>query len=719
MSARLRTIAALLLAAAVLAAAGSVVASTLACVLAHDPSLPWLDAWTSVTLAQQQAMGQLGLADLWEPHNEHRILVPRLLFLADFLWCSGRGRLPLAATWVVQAAHALLLVALVRKGGRRGVGVTLAATGVFVALAFSDLQIENLAEPFQVQFVLVYLAATAAFAALARARTHGGIFLAASLGAGAVATASMANGVAVWPLLVVLAAALGMGWRRVVLLALVGAAAVAVYLFGFAPAPPEGASTSPPGLVDVAVRGLCYLGGPFRRLLPSLPASAAAGAVALGLFVTFAASAARRSVEARRDPAAGRDPPSAAELVLLHVGLFVLGTAALTAFGRAGLPLVAMWAPRYSTPVLLLWSVLLALGLVRGGWRAGAAAVPAAALLLSATLQPQTHVPDPLWAHRLIGELALRCGVVDEHVRALAGPMFKPERPESFRGLVAFLREQRLSVFAKDDDDDLVGQSLHERFAVGPADLALGVIDHAQPVPGSGWGVACRGWAWSRADRAPPAAVLLTNGHGDVVGRALLLGVRRDVVAAQPEVKDPRVQWHGFASIDAADPTLVAHVVTAGGCASPFATLRVPVPDLVPLAEVGDDLGARVTSLNGSWGAGDPPGEAAGTFSPAVRTEAAGTAIAVLGPFLAPRSGTIAVPLRVGPQSWTATVYLVDASSGARLTALCPAPTPSGWALWRARLPARSAGRPVTLVAASSGKVAGAWLEVAPPRSVR
>ena len=80
-------------------------------------NVPFLDDWGFAPLVEKFCQGQMTFADLYAPHLEHRMVFPRLVFLATFLW--GHGSLAisiwfsfctvLAARWLLVGAANLAL----------------------------------------------------------------------------------------------------------------------------------------------------------------------------------------------------------------------------------------------------------------------------------------------------------------------------------------------------------------------------------------------------------------------------------------------------------------------------------------------------------------------------------------------------------------------------------------------------------------------------------
>ncbi|HEX6812068.1 MAG TPA: hypothetical protein VF384_10635 [Planctomycetota bacterium] len=148
-------------------AAGMVAWCTLAHVVYVYHPLPWCDYWDFVCLLPHYLSPDFRLTDLWAQHNEHRILFPRLVFLADALWFGANGVLNVLVSCLIHCGHAALMAVAVAAAMPRGPTLVVAAAAVVASLMFASQSV-NLWWTFQVQFVLVYLAVTAALHQLAR-----------------------------------------------------------------------------------------------------------------------------------------------------------------------------------------------------------------------------------------------------------------------------------------------------------------------------------------------------------------------------------------------------------------------------------------------------------------------------------------------------------------------------------------------------------------------
>ena len=190
---------------AALAFAGSIVADTLRAIVPLWSPLPWFDEWATVELLRAWHEGEMSAAEvLFAQHNEHRILLPRLVFFADDLLFRGGGYLSLAAIFAVQLLHAGLFAAVLGRA-RRSPATPMragrwAVAAAVLALMFSLRQAENFSSGFQLQFVAVFAGATLSFvlfaAAVRRERMRGaaGAALPASLAAVLATSFTMANG---------------------------------------------------------------------------------------------------------------------------------------------------------------------------------------------------------------------------------------------------------------------------------------------------------------------------------------------------------------------------------------------------------------------------------------------------------------------------------------------------------------------------------------------
>lgn len=333
--------------------------------------VPWADDWALAPLLVKLHDGGLSAGDLWAQHNEHRLLVPRLVLLA----------LALATGWDVRAAMVmnLLLAALTLGVLVRQARATAVACGsapspwiplVLSTLLFSFAAWHNWLWQWQVQIYLCVLAAVVGLFVLARPSLgRREVALGALLGV--ASTLSFAAGFAFWP-----AAALLLAVRRPDdllpprgrALAFAGVALTLTSLYAW------GLKVSPaPDAFSVVRAALGALGALGAAVSPAstIPADApvvsfpwplhpAVTAIVLGALGSVALVALTRDRLRGADDAARRPI-----LFWSALGVFALGVALLCGLGRG-----STWEPtsavpsRYVTLTGLLWVALVGLLLV-------------------------------------------------------------------------------------------------------------------------------------------------------------------------------------------------------------------------------------------------------------------------------------------------------------------------------------------------------------------
>ena len=168
---------------------------TLAQFVRARTSVPWADQWVAVQDVMRYRAGESLWTIVWTPYWGHRLVIPRLIFLADAHWLSFAS-----LTWLtllVQFVHIALLIVLAwLLLGRKAIALFVIAIAVILNLMLSPFQMENFVWGMQTMFTLVLAAATAAFLSLSFDN------LALCIVFGVIASLTMPNGILVWPVLV-------------------------------------------------------------------------------------------------------------------------------------------------------------------------------------------------------------------------------------------------------------------------------------------------------------------------------------------------------------------------------------------------------------------------------------------------------------------------------------------------------------------------------------
>jgi hypothetical protein len=189
-------------------------------VVGHS-SLPYWDGWIQIKYAVERP--QPGVFEwLWAQHNEHRLLIPKVLLLADLHWFGARQNSLLVSIFAIQLLHLTVLSWSMRLLGTWRGAVWRTGSGLVAFCLFCPSQWENFVWGFQTCFVLPGLFATLSLIALLLywIRGHCKYLVLCIVGA-LGATYSLANGNLLWPLLI--AAAIVLRLRLAAILSLLGA----------------------------------------------------------------------------------------------------------------------------------------------------------------------------------------------------------------------------------------------------------------------------------------------------------------------------------------------------------------------------------------------------------------------------------------------------------------------------------------------------------------
>ena len=697
-----------------------VAATTVAAVVAAYSPVPYWDQWSGVTVADHWS-------HLFAQHNEHRIVVPRLFFIIDAGLFAGSNMFDLASILVIQALHTVLLVVLARRStvfGTATMGVWVA--GITATFLFWGYQLENFSWGFQVQFVGVYAVATGAFAALAlRAGAWSGLALA--ILSAAIAVYSMANGVLVPVLLVVLGVWLRLPKLHILVLVLAAAALVGSYLWSYQS--PGGASktTGLLGHLDFfAAYALTYLGAPlgqllsyaggalgFDRMALRIPAAMVFGGAGV---VVLAGLGVRLMLDG------GRTHP--ARLALLHVMAFVAGTAFVTALGRMDAAVLEQaMSQRYGAAAVVFWisAILLFLSLLSAGplRRWVAPAVVSGMVVLIAITQPSViREAKQLGLIRREATTALLTGASDTEKLMRIFPV-----PEHLIEPVQRMRESRVSIFAE-NWATWRGARLADQVRLEAPGSCLGSFEAVESVPTPdqpAWRV--HGWAWDRATGEAPARIVLTDAAGVVVGYAMTGFPSHAAPQVPDKVRFGRAGWNGHLMVERAT-NVTAYALTGDGqAACPLEpTRKIGSADIVrvaPATQAGPTIPMEPPTIEGHWAdgayskaAGEPPVGGTVYASWTGNDAHTGRIRWRSGPLEGAR--TLLVPVVTGPSTEGLALRVIDPASGQVLARLQPAGFVT-WKLWQITLPADGSVSTVEIQAEDNGQGWGQWLAVGQP----
>lgn len=542
----------------------------------------------------------------WALHNEHRIVLARLLFWIDLAWFRGTVWFLIAMNYALVLATCLTFRLFMRERAPEWAGskpAMLVALLVYGAL-FSWVQKDNLTWGFQSQFFLAQLLPLLALYHLQRATQpapsagrHFG--LACLLGVASIAT--MANGLIALPIMCAYAAVLRMGRIRLAILLTLCGACVYAYLADYRQvdprATPSAALQHPVQLLQYV---LLYLGSPFHHLLKL---RSLGGAQVFGLVMI--ALTAVKTVQVLRQPR-----QHALEVALLAFLGYIIGTAVVTGSGRLMLEgLSQATTSRYTTPALMAWTALLVLYLPwllqqLAGWRHRVVwPVMLLALVMLAAQWKATRSVRPLLFEKEVGALALALGIAD---RPQVLTMFYA--PQEGVQLARRALDEGLSAFGQPPlrgVDQAMGQ--HRDILSGTVCTA-GLTQMSSVEPASRY-VRVRGWLTGpQAALRATAAAELVGSDGRVAG-IVLTGPRPR--KAPDQIGPDALAFAGY--LLASEARRPLHLLSAAGaCSTPLIAPAFRIaPDLNELAHSGADV-RSVAANDGYTGAdfagSSPPG---------------------------------------------------------------------------------------------------------------
>ena len=345
-------------------------------VVIHDGvDLLFLDQWDHEILDVSLAARHGHVSPyLFQQHNEHRVFVPKLLYMGIDPLSHGNAKVQMGAEWVVVLATSFVVLALLRRATGPTRARPMATALLWLAcnvLIFSPIQLENwlwgigLMNVFPMAFIASMLLM------LHRHRVDWRRLLAA-IGFASAATFSSGNGVLAWPLGAVLLVGHALApspqpastrrqWRVLAVWLAAMAINAALFLHGYHNmAQPQQEMYHSTAAVK-AVYVLAFLGSPFA-FLAATNFTGLAEVVGLALLVPTTWLALRAARLRRSDPG-----PALDLLTWGCIAAFTLLSALMAARTRAGIGIEQAITSRYTSfalylPVALIGSAGVVLG---------------------------------------------------------------------------------------------------------------------------------------------------------------------------------------------------------------------------------------------------------------------------------------------------------------------------------------------------------------------
>jgi len=550
--------------------------------------VPFWDMWGG-TLGFYIAHRDGDTSIWWSQHNEHRIVLSRILFWLDYELFNGNS----VFLFVMNAVLACVSVLLFYLFSRDLLTAHFAEqrqlllwvfTALICAWLFQWMQDQNFAWAFQSQFFLAQLMPLLALYLLSRAVNAGakqrGWFIAACM-AGVACVGTMANGVLALPLMTLYALAVRQPRTRVGVLAVMSVLMLFLYFFDYAAPVSHGAgeqSAFAQPLLWIHYAFL-YLGTPFYLLFGEDNTGMSAALIATSVIAVVSITlltVTLRDLWIRRHPL---EAAQAITLALVFYIIYLVGTAFGTGSGRLIFGLNQALEPRYTTPALMAWAAVfvLLLPLVIRHWRAARwALIPAGLglLLLMVTLQWRALEPlhNQVFAHKVAG-LALEMDIRDE---AQINTIY--EMSDGLINVANIASRYDLTMFGMSPWQNL--RELPGRASASnlpaPQQLptCLGHVDIVSRIPGETRFFSIEGWLFDPGSQSTAGLIEAQTTNGIVSGFGLG-GYSRPDVAAAINISVIQTGFKAYLRLQDSGQALWL-IPEGGGCALP---INITVPD--------------------------------------------------------------------------------------------------------------------------------------------
>jgi hypothetical protein len=511
--------------------------------------VPYWDMWGG-TLGFFIAHSDGDSSIWWSLHNEHRIVLSRVLFWIDYKFFGGTSIFLIVMNYilVLSAIAVFYRISLARlESEPQAKTLSLIITGLIGAWLFQWMQEENLSWAFQSQIFLAQLLPLLALYVLFQSiqkrsvesngdksgrgtgdssglKSISWFFSACLLGIASAGT--MANGVIALPLMAIYVLIMRQPWWQSSVLAVLSIITITLYFSDYNPPASHGSLTET--LLSQPLKAiqyvLLYLGTPFYLLLGQNESSQIVALLAscmMGLISVIALLQYVRYPQHHGLP-----------LALVFYIIFLAGTALGTAGGRLVFGVEQALTFRYTTPALMAWASLFVLslpGIISAfqRWRIASTSVLMALLLTMLSLQLNALEPKHQQIFdRAVAALTLELGVRDES-RILTTYVMS----DGLIGTAEVASAYNLSVFGIYPWRDLRAQ-LGRRFTDLPAEQCLGHLDIVHTIDQENNFLQIDGWIFDSNTHKSPQRIRIISSDAVTIGFALSGRPRPDVAKA-------------------------------------------------------------------------------------------------------------------------------------------------------------------------------------------
>jgi hypothetical protein len=528
-------------------------------------SVPFSDMWDGTLQFYSQVQGG-DYSVWWSQHNEHRIILARLLFWLDLHYFGGRNIFLIVMNYFLLACLATVFCLFARTVSDKDENANkpVAFCLFLVSWVFLWIQSENILWAFQSQFFLAQLLPLLAFFCFAKATVGDGkLLFSLALLLGVASAGTMANGVLVLPLLFVYSVLMRQSMMKSMLCLLFSFVTISLYFHGYI----KPVKHSSPFLtlrdhpLGVFQYVLNYLGSPFYYLARG---GAAFGKVAAVLSSTFliVGSFFLFVKQCRK-----KDKSPFVFALVLFIAYIVL-TAIITAGGRFLFGLDQAFASRYTTPALMAYAALFIVFRSRFcTLNSKVMQVLFSVVLLALCFLMMTQQLKALQPHNYILE--------DRKVAALAFSLrikddeYLSRIVEDVPAAFAYSQvaiDHNYSIFSHYPYHDL-RESMGKRVALIPENVCVGQLTRVTAIPEGAGYYRVEGWIVDPKSKIAPRRINFAQ--KDVSIGYALTGTYRVNTEKMPYKKIKNAGFIGYAKLNKHGNTLIA-IADHPGCTISF-----------------------------------------------------------------------------------------------------------------------------------------------------
>jgi len=469
----------------------------------------------------------------WAQHNEHRVVLSKLFFWVTFKLFNGHAAFLIVVNYLLVILTSYLFYLFLSKiSSERREAVSY--KGVFISLLVSLLffwsQKENFTWAFQSQFFLAFNIPLASFYFFSKYLTGGkntDFSLSALLGLLSVGT--MANGILVLPLLVVIALFYKLNYKYTLFLLLLSVLSFVGYFHGYE-SPGNHSSVTQAVLhepLSVLRYVMRYIGSPMYHIMNGGELGAISAEILGGIYILISLLTAFSLLKKFRT--------NQYQAGLLFFVIYIGGTAFGSAGGRVIFGLGQAFSNRYTTPAVMAWVALFILNYY--AWNAvykrfGNKFTYVVIFVLGILLIRQLDAAFPntlVLFERKVSALSVELGVKDQVQVAQMGPIYPSA--EALDDISKYSIANNLSIFSEPYIKNSK-QRMNSEFISGRNYTScIGALDTVRVIQDNYEYWQVRGWVFEPISKKIPKGLIFVKSN-KVLGFALVGAIRSDVATA-------------------------------------------------------------------------------------------------------------------------------------------------------------------------------------------